>query len=104
MITTQLRERLWPFRGSIARANKMKILSIGGVADHVHSLLPLPGTMAIAKVMQLIRGGSSKWVLETFPGQRLLACQVKSSAFSGVFRCCGESLITSKGRRNITGK
>ena len=81
-ITAQLQARLWPFLGGIARANKMKALSIGGVADHVHVLLSLPATMPIAKAMQLIKGGSSKWVHETFPDQRLFAWQIKYGAFS----------------------
>jgi putative transposase len=81
-ITAQLRERLWPFLGGIARENGMKTLSIGGVDDHVHILLSLPATMPVAKAMQLIKGGSSKWVHETFPDQRLFAWQTKYGAFS----------------------
>ena len=38
--------------------------------------------MPIAKAMQLIKGGSSKWVHETFPDQRLFAWQIKYGAFS----------------------
>ena len=38
--------------------------------------------MPIAKAMQLIKGGSSKWVHETFPDQRLFAWQVKYGAFN----------------------
>ena len=68
--------------GGIAREHKMTALSIGGIADHVHRLLSLPATMPIAKAMQLIRGGSSKWVRETFPDQRPLAWQIKYGAFS----------------------
>lgn len=60
----------------------MRALEIGGVEDHVHLLLSLPATMPIAKAMQLIKGGSSKWVHETFPEQRLFAWQVKYGAFS----------------------
>ena len=82
LITAELRERLWPYLGGIARENKMKALAIGGVADHVHLLLSLPATMPIAKAMQLIKGGSSKWVHETFPDQRLFAWQTKYGAFS----------------------
>ena len=82
LITPQLRERLWPFLGGIAREHKMKAISIGGVQDHVHLLLSLPATMPIAKAMQLIKGGSSKWLHETFPDQRLFACQIKYGAFS----------------------
>jgi len=40
-------------------------LEIGGVEDHVHLLLSLPSTLTIAKAMQLIKGGSSKWVNDT---------------------------------------
>lgn len=75
MITPELRERLWPFLGGIARQNKMKAIEIGGVADHVHILISLPSTMAVSKAMQLIKGGSSKWVHETFPEHREFAWQ-----------------------------
>jgi REP element-mobilizing transposase RayT len=82
LITPVLRERLWPFLGGIARQNRMKAIEIGGVADHVHILLSLPATMPIAKAMQLIKGGSSKWVHETFPDQRLFAWQAEYGAFT----------------------
>lgn len=82
LITPGLAERLWPFLGGIARSNKMKAIEIGGVEDHVHLLLSLPSTLAIAKAMQLIKGGSSKWVHETFPEHRLFAWQEKYGAFS----------------------
>lgn len=81
-ITQQLRARLWPYLGGIARENGITALSIGGVEDHVHMLLSLPATMPIAKAMQLIKGGSSKWVHDTFPDQRLFAWQTKYGAFS----------------------
>jgi REP element-mobilizing transposase RayT len=81
-LTAQLRERLWPFWGGIAREHQMKALSIGGVEDHVHLLLSLPATMSIAKAMQLIKGGSSKWVHDSFPDKRLFAWQTKYAAFS----------------------
>src|SRR5439155_9385587 len=81
MITPALRERLWPYLGGIARQNKMKAIEIGGVEDHVHILLSLPSTISIAKALQLIKGGSSKWVHETFPEQSLFAWQVKYGSF-----------------------
>ena len=82
LITKSLRERLWPFLGGIARQNKMKAIEIGGVVDHVHILLSLPATMSIAKGLQLIKGGSSKWVHDTFPEHWSFAWQVKYGAFS----------------------
>src|SRR5436190_8258704 len=81
-ITPALRERLWPFLGGIARQNKMMAIEIGGVEDHVHMLLSLPSTITIAKALQLIKGGSSKWVHETFPEHSLFAWREKYGAFS----------------------
>jgi REP element-mobilizing transposase RayT len=81
-ITPQMQQRLWPFIGGIAKENGMKALAIGGVADHVHVLLSLPATMPVAKAMQLIKGGSSKFVRETFPDMRNFAWQEGYGAFS----------------------
>ena len=82
MITNDLQTRLWPFMGGIARENGATALSIGGVEDHVHLLLAIPATMAIANAMQLIKGGSSKWVHETFPNHGQFAWQEGYGAFS----------------------
>jgi len=81
-LTPALRERLWPFLGGIARHNKMKAIEMGGVEDHVHILLSLPSTLSVAKALQLIKGGSSKWVHETFPEHRLFGWQEKYGAFT----------------------
>ncbi len=81
-LNPDLRERLWPYLGGIARQNQMKTLAIGGAADHVHILLSLPATLPIAKAMQLLKGNSSKWIRETFPKMRCFAWQEGYGAFS----------------------
>jgi REP element-mobilizing transposase RayT len=68
--------------GGIARENQVKALSIGGMQDHVHMLLSLPGTLPVAKAVQLIKGGSSKWVHDTFVDFRKFAWQEGYGAFS----------------------
>jgi putative transposase len=77
-------ERLWPYLGGIARQNGMKALAVGGVADHVHSLLSLPATLSVSKALQLLKGNSSKWLRETFPElrQQGFAWQEGFGAFS----------------------
>jgi REP-associated tyrosine transposase len=77
-----LRERLWPYLGGIAKQNQMKALAIGGASDHVHMLLLLPATLSAAKAMQLLKGNSSKWIRETFPKMHLFAWQGGYGAFS----------------------
>jgi putative transposase len=82
LITPDLQQRLWPYLGGIARENKMKALCAGGVEDHVHILLSLPSTLAVSKAVQLLKGNSSKWIHETFPGQRDFSWQEGYGAFS----------------------
>jgi len=60
----------------------MRALAIGGTADHLHTLLSLPATMDVAKAVQLIKGGSSKWVHDTFSQHRKFAWQEGYGAFS----------------------
>jgi putative transposase len=82
LIGSDLERRLWPYLGGIARENRMVALAIGGTADHVHALLSLPGMMSFAKAVQLIKGGSSKWIHDNFPGQRQFGWQEGYGAFS----------------------
>lgn len=82
LLDSNLRERLWPYLGGIARENKMKALAVGGVDDHVHILVSLPGTLSVAKAIQLLKGNSSKWIHETFPGQTNFVWQEGYGAFS----------------------
>ncbi|MBC7822217.1 MAG: IS200/IS605 family transposase [Planctomycetaceae bacterium] len=81
-IKPEIQDRLWPYLGGIARENKMKALKVGGVEDHVHILLSLPSTLAIAKAVQLLKGNSSKWIHETFPKLKTFEWQEGYGAFS----------------------
>ena len=81
-VDSELELRLWPYIGGIARENKMKALTIGGTADHVHALLSLPATMSFAKAVQLIKGGSSKWIHDTFAKYKKFEWQEGYGAFS----------------------
>jgi REP element-mobilizing transposase RayT len=82
IIVPEIQDRLWAYMGGIARENNMKALSIGGVEEHAHAFLSLPATISIAKAIQLIKGGSSKWIHDTFPSLKNFAWQVGYGAFS----------------------
>ncbi len=55
---------MFSYMGGVARKNGMSALAIGGIEDHAHLLLVLPATMPVAKAVQLIKAGSSKWFRE----------------------------------------
>src|SRR5262249_16522048 len=59
LITPDLQQRLCPFLAALPRQHDMKALVMGGIEDHVHLLLSLPSTLAIAKAIQVIKGESS---------------------------------------------
>src|SRR5260370_40959511 len=81
-IDQELESRLWPYMGGIAREYGMKALAIGGASDHVHILISLPATLSVAKAIQLIKGGSSKWIHDQIPKYRKFAWQDGYGAFS----------------------
>ena len=81
-ITPDLEDRLWQYMGGIARDNKMKAMQIGGIEDHIHLLLSLSSTVTVSKALQLIKGGSSKWVHDTFPQHAGFEWQEGYGAFS----------------------
>ena len=74
--------QLWAFIGGIARNNKMKALAIGGTTNHVHLLLSLPPTVSCSKAMQLIKGGSSKFMHQNYPESVAFEWQEGFGAFS----------------------
>ena len=82
LLTPDIRVRLWPYMGGIARAAGMKALAVGGVDDHVHILLSLPSTMPLSRAMQLVKGASSRWINESFPSETGFAWQKEYGAFS----------------------
>lgn len=98
-IDGNLESRLWPYIGGIARENKMRALAIGGTADHVHTLLTLPGTMSVAKAVQLIKGGSSKWVHDTFTQYRKFTWQDGYGAFSVSASQADKTIAYIKGQK-----
>jgi len=65
MIAREKQAQLWSYLGGIARKNGFKAIAIGGTENHIHILLSLPASMALAKALQLLKGGSSKWMNDT---------------------------------------
>ncbi len=57
---------LFRYMAGIAKNNDFRMVIAGGVSDHVHLLLSLPTSIPVAKAVQLLKGGSSKWFNETY--------------------------------------
>lgn len=67
-IRRDFEERLWAYLGGIARQNGLKPILIGGVDDHIHMVLGMPPTITVSEALKRVKGGSSAWIKEQFPG------------------------------------
>jgi len=64
LIAPQMQPKLWSYMGGIARNHDFLVLANGGIEDHVHLLVQLPPTLALAKAILLLKANSSKWMKE----------------------------------------
>jgi REP element-mobilizing transposase RayT len=88
-ISEALQPRLWAYMAGIAKNHGMHALAIGGMDDHVHALLSLPGVTSIAKATQVLKANSSRWMNEQRPDrfewqEGYFACSVSRSQISKV--------------------
>ena len=90
LIADEWRPRLHEYLGGLAKNLGGFPQGVGGVADHVHALLGLPGTVAISNFMRDLKKRSSVWIheevgLPTFRWQTgFAAFSVGASARDGV--------------------
>ncbi len=61
-------EKLWSYLRGIARNRGADILAVGGTNNHVHLLLALPSSLAIAQLMRDLKANSSRHLNEQMSG------------------------------------
>jgi REP element-mobilizing transposase RayT len=81
-LDVELNERLLPYLGGIAQRLGATLLAANGPSDHLHLLLQYPPALALAELVRVIKGSSSKWVHETWWSRSAFAWQEGYAAFS----------------------
>ncbi len=64
MVPSKMKKRLWSYVAGICKNEKVFVHAIGGMEDHIHLLLQLPATVALASVVASIKSNSSRWMGE----------------------------------------
>ncbi len=82
LIEPAMERRLYRNIGDSAKSLGCQILAINGVADHVHILLSLPSTIAIAALAKKMKGTSSRFVNDQLQPSTLFKWQGFYGAFS----------------------
>lgn len=74
--------RLHEYLAGTLKKYDSPVLSINSVPDHVHILFCLSKNYALAKVIEEVKKGSSKWMKETEGGDSKFSWQIGYGAFS----------------------
>lgn len=82
VLRPDIRERLYPFLGGIARDCGSPMLDRSGVDDHVHLLCSLSRTISVAALVKEIKSRSSTWMKSCGPAYRDFHWQSGYGAFS----------------------
>ena len=81
LLNSELKVRLFPYIGGIARELGAVALLINGPADHVHILVLLPTKLSVSELVGKIKANSSGWVHREFPDHGTFAWQAGYAAF-----------------------
>ena len=79
--------------GGIAREHQATLLRSGGMEDHVHLLIKIHPSYAIADTIKLMKGNSSRWINE----QSKLTCRFAWQKGYGAFSVSQSMADTVKG-------
>ena len=88
LILPHARQGLEAFLVGISRTVKSPTICVKAVADHAHVLFSLSRTHTLAKVVEELKGGSSKWMKTNGLGSRDFYWQNGYGAFS-----IGQSMV-----------
>jgi putative transposase len=78
-IAAEFQPKMWAYSAGICKKQGIFVHAIGGMEDHVHFLIQVPATLALAKAVLAIKSNSSRWANEE---GHTLAWQQGYAAFS----------------------
>src|SRR5262245_6258963 len=82
LIVSEIETELYKYMAGIFRAHHSPSLGGNGTADHMHWLISLSRTIAIADLVEEVKTGSSKWLKTKGPEFEGFRWQIGYGAFS----------------------
>ncbi len=64
LMPNEFRPQMWAYATGICKKLDILVLAVGGMEDHIHLLLRIPPTLALAKAVLAIKSNSSRWASE----------------------------------------
>ncbi len=81
-MTKELHPRLGKYIAGILRNIGCRLITAGGVADHIHLLVSLSKQASVSDTVRDMKSNSSGWVHKTYPALQGFAWQVGYGAFA----------------------
>ena len=85
LILPEIQPRLHQFIAGILRSKKSRLLTAGGMPDHLHLLVSLDRALCVSEALREIKSNSCRWIHQNFPNLSVFAWQKGYSAFSVSF-------------------
>jgi putative transposase len=64
LMSEEFRPRMWAYTTGVCKKFGILVLAVGGMENHIHFLLQIPPTVALAKAVLAIKSNSSRWAGE----------------------------------------
>jgi putative transposase len=64
LMSEEFRPRMWAYTAGICKKFDILAHAVGGMEDHMHLLIQIPPTLAVAKAVLAIKSNSSRWANE----------------------------------------
>ena len=82
VLTKPIREKLFAYSIGILKSLDCVTIAINGTEDHLHALIIISKTIALSKMIQELKGGTSRWLKDQDDTLKLFAWQGGYGAFS----------------------
>ncbi len=82
LIVSDLKPDLLAYMGGIVREIGGKVIATNSMPDHVHMLLWLPPSVAVAEALRIVKTNSSRWVHQNWSRHRGFGWQTGYGAFN----------------------
>jgi putative transposase len=77
-----MRNDLYSYIGGIMNNKQAKLISAGGMYDHIHLYASMPSTISVADFVNAVKSNSFRWIHESYGRLRDFAWQEGYGAFS----------------------
>ncbi len=84
-ISRDIQPELHQFIAGVLRSHQSRLLTAGGMPDHIHLLVSLHRQIAVSDALREIKSNSSRWIHENFPKRSRFSWQSGYAAFSVSF-------------------